>query len=58
MMALALRCCRKCAAPAHGTPHFLYLHIEKTGGSAIECAWQRSADEGLVSLLGAHLQPR
>jgi len=46
------RCCRKCAAPAHGTPHFLYLHIEKTGGSAIECAWQRSADEGLVSLLG------
>jgi hypothetical protein len=47
-------CCTGCAAPPAGThtPHFMYHHVEKTGGSSIECAWQNAAKHNLVSLLG------
>ena len=46
-------CCpTPCAAPAEGTPHLLYMHVEKTGGSSIECAWQQAAERGHVDLLG------
>lgn len=45
-------CTTECVSPAPGTPHFLYMHVHKTGGSSIECAWQEAAADGLVDLLG------
>lgn len=45
-------CCARCAQPANNTPHFLFNHVEKTGGSSLECAWLKAAREGLVTMLG------
>ena len=32
--------------------HYLLMHVEKTGGSSVECALQAAADRGLVDLMG------
>lgn len=46
-------CCPlPCRALDDTTPHFLYIHVQKTGGSSIECAWQAAADAGKIDLLG------
>ncbi|MDC0525736.1 hypothetical protein OAO87_01960 [bacterium] len=46
-------CCQQpCTQPSDSTPHFVYVHVPKTGGSSIECAWQEAREQGLVDLMG------
>lgn len=46
-------CCpTQCTQTQPGTPHVIFMHVEKTGGSSIECAWQQAQLAGHVSLLG------
>ena len=52
---LPVQCQAPCSAPP-GAPHAMFMHIEKTAGSTIECAWQSASDNGLVDLLG-HMAP-
>ena len=33
-------------------PHYVFMHVEKTGGSSIECALQSAADNDVVDLIG------
>lgn len=47
-----LSCCdTPCKQADRYTPHFLYQHVEDTGGASIECALQQAADAGVVDLL-------
>lgn len=45
-------CTAPCQTADSHTPHMIYMHVEKTGGSAVECAWQQAARQGYVDLLG------
>ena len=45
-------CAAACRSPGKSTPHFIYMHPQKTGGSSVECALQEAAGKGLVDLLG------
>ena len=47
-----LGCCSQCRGSAD-RPHLLYLHIEKTGGSSIECATQQTlVPQGIWTNMG------
>ena len=45
-------CVRRCAKAPGASVHFVYAHIEKTGGSSIECATQRWHDRGWWDNMG------
>lgn len=45
-------CCQQPCQSSQGSPHFMYMHTEKTGGSSIECALQQAAAAGNHDLLG------